>query len=125
MNDFFAHLKTTFRLSIFLLSFTLMGWALLPEYRSYIAGFMLGTVVSIVNSCYLALKIHKISEAGIRREKQKVNIGFITRASLALLAVVAAIKYEQIEFSTTLAGLFTVQIIALFVGVAAVIRQRK
>jgi ATP synthase protein I len=125
MNDFSAHLKTTFRLSIFLLSFSIMGWALLPEYRGFAAGFVLGTVVSIVNSYYLALKIHKISEVAVRRETQKVNIGFITRASLALLAVVAAVKYEHIEFSTTLAGLFTVQIIALFVGVAAVLRQKK
>ncbi|MCS7460005.1 ATP synthase subunit I [Paenibacillus doosanensis] len=126
MDDFSAHLKTVQRMTIFFLSFCFMGWAVLPAYRVYFAGLILGTVVSMINSRYLAWKIEQLTKAVVEKSNRKVNLGFITRASVSLLAVLMAYKYEQqVAFSTTLAGLFFVQMATLLLGIISTLKARK
>ena len=55
-------LKTVQNAFFFFLSFCLVGWALLVDYRPYLAGFMLGSVVSMINARHLAWKIGRATE---------------------------------------------------------------
>jgi ATP synthase protein I len=117
MDDFSAHLKTVQRITFLFLSLCFMGWALFPPYRAYCAGLILGTSVSLINARYLAWKIEQLTQAIMEKSNRKVNMGFITRASIALLAILVSYRFEQIAFSTTLAGLFFVQLATLLLGI--------
>lgn len=126
MDDFTAHLKTVQRITIFFLSFCFMGWAISPLYRDLFAGLILGTAVSLLNARYLAWKIEQLGQVVLEKTKRKVNLGFITRASMALIAVVVAYRFQgYVALSTTLAGLFFVQLATLLLGIISIRKARK
>lgn len=125
MDDFAAHLKTVQRITFFFLSFCFLAWAIVPAHRPYIAGLILGTAVSLINSLYLAWKIQQLTKAVIEQSKRRINMGFITRAAMALLAVLLAYKYEQIAISTTLIGLFFTQLVTLLLGITSSWKANK
>jgi ATP synthase protein I len=118
MDEFAAHLSRITRTTLFILSATLVLWAFWIDLRPYFAGFILGGAVSLLNSHYTAWKIKQLGDLALKQSnKKRVNLGFITRASTSLLAVLLALKASDIEFSTTLAGLFITQIISLGAGI--------
>ncbi|UUZ82579.1 ATP synthase subunit I [Paenibacillus sp. P26] len=126
MDDFSGHLKTVQRITIFFLSFCFMGWAVAPGARNLFAGLILGTAVSWINARYLAWKIEQLTKAVLEDSGRKINMGFITRAAMALLAVVIAYRFrEHVALSTTLAGLFFVQLATLLLGIFSNLRARK
>jgi len=125
MDEFTAHLRKVQKISFFFLSFCFMAWAVLPAYREYAAGLILGTAVSMINSRYLAWKIRLLSKAAIEQSGRKINMGFVTRAAMSLLAVLIAYKFEQVAISTTLVGLFFVQLATLLVGIISNLQSRK
>lgn len=125
MDDFSAHLNATFRIILFILSLCFLSWAVFPEYRAYSLGLILGITVSWVNAKYLAWKIQILSDAAVKKEKKRVNLGFFVRASTALLAVVLALRFDEIEFSTTLAGLFVAQLVTLLTGFLSTARKKE
>ncbi|SEC32623.1 ATP synthase subunit I [Paenibacillus sp. GP183] len=126
MDDFSAHLKTVQNVFLFFLSFCLAAWALLVEYRPYSAGLMLGSVASMINARYLAWKIHKFTEAALEKKGRKVNLGFLTRAAIAALAGLVAVRYPQhVALTTTIAGYFFAQLATLVVGILSIGRSRK
>jgi ATP synthase protein I len=125
MDEFAAHLKIVQKVALFFLSVCFFAWALLPDYRAYVAGLILGTAVSLLNSKYLAWKIDQLGQAVTEKTNRKINLGFVTRAAMALTAVVISIKNEHIEFSTTLAGLFFVQLATLLLGIIYLYNSNK
>jgi ATP synthase protein I len=131
MNEFSAHLKTFQNAFFFFLSFCLVAWALFVEYRPYSAGLMLGSAVSMINARYLAWKIRKLSEKAIaagpeQKVPSKSNIGFLTRAAIAGLAGLIAVRYpEQIAVTTTIAGYLFAQLATLVLGIISVKRSKK
>mgnify|MGYP001187777887 FL=1 len=125
MDDFAAHLQKTQRITFFFLSFCFFAWALFPPYRAYIAGLILGTAVSLINSLYLAWKIRQLTNAVLERSKRKINLGFVTRAAMALLAALLAWKSEHVALSTTMAGLLFVPLATFLLAVAGNRRAGK
>ena len=131
MNEFSAHLKTVQNAFFFFLSFCLAAWAIFVDYRHYSAGLMLGSSVSMINARYLAWKIHKLSDKVIaspseQRVPGKTNIGFLTRAALAGLAGLVAVRYpEYVSLPTTVAGYFFVQLATLVLGILSIKRLNK
>jgi len=123
MNEFGLHLHKVQRITFLLLSLCFLSWALLPAYRSYCAGLILGISVSLINARYTAWKIEQVANMALSQTKRKANLGFFTRASIALIAVIIAIRVEQIELSTTLVGLFVVQAVSFVVGILSVKRS--
>jgi len=122
MNEFGLHLHKVQRITFLLLSLCFLSWALLPDYRSYCAGLILGVSVSLINARYTAWKIEQVAKMALGETKRKANLGFFTRAAMALIAVIIAIRVEQIELSTTLVGLFVVQAVSFVVGIMSVKR---
>ena len=131
MNEFSAHLKTFQNLFFFFLSFCLVAWALFVEYRPYSAGLMLGATVSMINARYLAWKIRKLSEKAIAARPEpkvpgKSNIGFLTRAAIAGLAGLIAVRYPgYFDIITTIAGYLFIQLATLVLGIISVKRSKK
>ncbi len=125
MDEFSAHLRTVLKSTLFFLSVCFFGWAVLPPYRGYFAGLILGTAVSLINAQYLAWKIRQLSRAAEEKSGRRVNLGFVTRASTSLLAVLVSLRSPHIEFSATLAGLFFVQLATLLVGIISNLRKKS
>lgn len=117
MNDLAGFLKTISRSSMVLFAVGVVLWGALPSYRPYMSGLLLGMLVSYINVLYLGMKTRQLGELAILRERKRFNLGFLTRASLAVLAVMFAYKSENVELVTTIIGLFYGQA-ALFVTAA-------
>lgn len=107
MNDLFAHIKTIQKVFIFFLFFCLIFWVLMDQYKSYFAGLMLGSFVSLINAQYLAWKINQIVELSLNQsKKRRYGIGFLTRSATAALAGVITFKYgEHLNIFTVMIGL--------------------
>ncbi|GAA3412904.1 ATP synthase subunit I [Paenibacillus hodogayensis] len=118
MNDLAGFLKTISRSSLVLFAAGLVLWSVLPTYRPYVAGLLLGMLASYVNVMYLGMKTRQLADLAAQRgERKRFNLGFLTRAAMAILAVMLAYKSEQFELVTTIIGLFYGQA-ALFITAA-------
>ncbi|NEW08908.1 ATP synthase subunit I [Paenibacillus sp. SYP-B3998] len=126
MDNFSATLKTVQNVFLFFLSFCLAAWALLVDYRVYIAGLMLGSIVSIINARFLAWKIDKLAAAAIEQKGRKVTLGFLTRAAIAAFAGLVAVRYPQhFALPTTIAGYFFAQLVTLVLGILSIKMSKK
>ncbi|MEF3305111.1 ATP synthase subunit I [Paenibacillus sp. GYB003] len=105
-------------MSVVLFAVGLVLLGIWPSYRSYTAGLLLGMLVSYVNVSYLGLKTRQMSDLVVQGVRKRFNPGFLTRASLAVLAVMFAFKSDQVELVTTIIGLFYGHA-ALFAAAAA------
>ncbi|WP_334072198.1 MULTISPECIES: ATP synthase subunit I [Paenibacillus] len=95
-----------------------LGGALLPKYQSIFLGVALGSAVSSINAVYLGRKVRQVSEAALNGGSKRLNLGFLTRAALAILAVFAAIKNPQIlNMYAVAGGLVFAQFYLLFIGI--------
>ncbi|MCD1260899.1 ATP synthase subunit I [Paenibacillus athensensis] len=126
MDDFSAHLKTVQNVFLFFLSFCLVAWALLVDYRPYSAGLMLGSIVSMINARFLAWKVTRFADAVIEKTPRKGSLGFLTRAAIAALAAIVAVRYPQhIALSTTIAGYFFAQLATIVLGILSIRKSKK
>lgn len=123
MNDLAGFLKTISKVSAYLLCAGLVLWLIWKPYRPEIAGVLLGMLVSWINVAYLGLKTQQLGELAAQRTKKRFNLGFFTRASLAVLAIMFAYKSEQVGLGATIIGLFYAQATAFVLGLIALLRK--
>ena len=117
MDDIASIVKGVTRLSLIILAGLLMGWALHPESRIYSLGMTLGMVAGLVNTRYLSVKIRKVAHAVATQESRVFSLGFLTRISFAILAVMFSVKIEHFSLELTIAGLFLPQLLTIPVGI--------
>ncbi len=117
MIEFSAHIKSIQKVFMFFLSFCLVCWALIIDYRVYFSGLMVGATVSLINARYLAWKINKLTDSTLNIKKTSlVNLGFLTRAAIVTIAGLIAIKYNQfVSLPTVLVGTFFVHFVGPFI----------
>jgi ATP synthase protein I len=127
MNDLHVHLHLVQRIFMLILSFCLVCWALLTEFRPYFAGLILGILVSMMNAKYLAWKIEKLSEPLKSSKKMsRMNIGFLTRASVVALAGLIAIRFEQhFQISTAIIGFFFAHFVSYVIFIVKAFAKEK
>lgn len=119
MSDLSSHLKAAFRISLFFLSACFVIWALLPLARPYAAGLILGTLGSLFNTQHLARKVKQISRMAMEKKPQLANTGLLSRAAIAFMVAVIAIKFPQhIHLISALVGLFFVQMVTIVLEMA-------
>ena len=102
MNDLAGFLKMISRSSMVLFAVGVVLWGALPSYRPYMSGLLLGMIVSYVNVLYLGMKTRQLGDLITQGERKRFNLGFLTRAALAVLAVMFAYKSEHVELVTTI-----------------------
>lgn len=115
MNDFASQIKTAARITLFSLSFCLVGWTFMTAARPEIAGFCIGIAVSLINGVHLAWKVNRIGQAAVDPAKRRTGLGFLSRGAMAVLGVIVS---ERLDFSiiATIAGLFIFQLVAYILG---------
>ncbi|MNJ71000.1 ATP synthase I chain [compost metagenome] len=105
------------------MSALLFGWAIFPEYRPVLVGLILGLAVGLLYVRYLSIKVRQLVQLVVSQENKKFNFGFITRICLVFIAVMVAVKFEQVSLMSVLAGLFIPQLLTIPVGIFIGIRS--
>ncbi|MFD2672073.1 ATP synthase subunit I [Marinicrinis sediminis] len=123
MNEFSFALRKITAFSLILLSLCLIWWVLDVTHRPFAAGLALGFLSGYVNLSYLGMKIKQMTELVLTSANRRFNLGFLTRASLAAIAVMAAYKFEQIDLVATLIGFLLMPLATL--GVIAIAHRRR
>ncbi|WP_110930999.1 ATP synthase subunit I [Paenibacillus bouchesdurhonensis] len=124
MDDLGSIVTAVFRITILLLSALLLGWAVLPEYRPILAGLILGLVIGLIYVRFLSFKVRKLVQLVMSEEQRRFSFGFITRICLVFIAVMVAVKFEQVSLITVIIGIFVPQLLTIPVSIFIGIRNK-
>ncbi|WP_281883186.1 ATP synthase subunit I [Paenibacillus sp. YYML68] len=110
-----------YRAALFFLSALLLVWAFVPDYRVYVNGLILGSAVSLINAWILSVKIEALTKVILDKSedsgRRRFNMGFISRISVALLAIIIAVKVPHLfHIAATIIGFAFVQVVVLLKG---------
>jgi ATP synthase protein I len=123
MND---QIKTLYRAELLCITVCLLIWSIAPSYRTYAIGFLVGSIVSTINAWTLMMKIKSVSLQGESGGPKRLNAGFISRACMAILAMMVAVKSpEQVSVVFTIIGLFYVQVVTLLMGILFIFKRKS
>lgn len=125
MNDLSSIVNAVTRVTFFLLSGSLLAWVLFTEQRPLFLGLIIGLAAGLFNFRYLYIKIHQVSESAATPGGKRVNFGFLSRMCISLLAIMLAVRFDQISMSFTVIGLFLVQVLAIPVSIFVNARERN
>ncbi|WP_166243521.1 ATP synthase subunit I [Paenibacillus turpanensis] len=117
MTEISVYLKTVYRIALVFAACCFAVWAVFPELRGIAAGLVVGIVASLINAWFLASKVRYVTEQALQQGRRRVNFGFLTRAAVAVLAVLFALKTEGITIYAVIAGLFFSPLATLLLGV--------
>ncbi|WP_458121086.1 ATP synthase subunit I [Paenibacillus sp. Z6-24] len=105
MNEIPSYICWLTRTTFVFLAFCFLAVALLPEYRSIFFGIIVGSMVSFVNTKYLARKVQKMTdEAASGTGKRFKGLGFAQRAAISIGGVILAIEFPHLFEIHSLAG---------------------
>ncbi|BFH65609.1 MULTISPECIES: ATP synthase subunit I [Paenibacillus] len=118
MNELWKYRRVLTRTTLYFIALCFMGAAFFPEYRSIALGMALGACVSLLNSFYLSYKVRKVTDQALSGESKMVNIGFMTRAAVSVLAIVLAYqKPDKFNLYAVASTLVLSQFLLLFIGI--------
>lgn len=124
MDELSARLKRTRQITSVIIAICMVLWAVLPVYRPLFAGLVLGGSVGSLNLAYLGRKVRIVGEmAAAQAVGKRLNLGFLTRASLAALAAILAARSEHISLPGTVIGLFGGYLVTLLLFI--VLKQEE
>lgn len=125
MNDLSSIVNAVTRVTFSLLSGTLLAWVLFFEQRPIFLGLIIGLAAGLFNFRYLYIKIHQVAESAATPGGRRVNFGFLSRMCISLLAIMLAVRFDQVSLSFTVIGLFVVQVLAIPVSIFVNARAKK
>lgn len=117
MDDLSSIVAAVFRITFLLLSALVLGWAVFPELRPDFAGLIFGLAVGLIYVRYLSGKVRQLVKLVVSEHQQRFSFGFLTRICLVFLAVMIAVKFEQVSLATVLIGLFIPQLLTIPVSI--------
>jgi ATP synthase protein I len=125
MDIFSRYIRLTFFFSLLLLMISSMCWFLFPPFQPYLAGYILGLIVSIINGLIAANKTMKIGDYATGKIKKMQGMGTLQRFLLAGFAGYTAMKYPALfHWLGLLIGITTVTILSLCVALVLYLRKR-
>ncbi|MEC0129266.1 ATP synthase subunit I [Paenibacillus pabuli] len=108
-------------MTVFIMYFLMICFlaaAFLPRVETIALGLALGTVTSWINASYLGRKVRRMLDDAAEGNLKRVNLGFLTRAALAVLAIFMAMQYPQyFNLYAVVVGLVIAQFSLLFIGI--------
>jgi ATP synthase protein I len=125
MDIFTRYIRLTFFFSLLLLMISSLGWFLFPQFQPYLAGYILGLIVSIINGLITANKTVKVGDFAIGKIKKMQGTGTLQRFLLAGFAGYTAMKYPALfHWSGLLIGIVTVTLLSLCIALVLHLRKR-
>lgn len=126
MNDLTTSIvNAVTRVTLLILSFSFMGWALYAEHRPIFVGLKLGLAGGLINVRYLSLKVRQLTSLVLSQVGKRFSFGFVTRLCIAFLSVMIAVKFEQVSLGATIAGLFIPQLLTIPVSIVVSLRNKN
>lgn len=122
-DDLRTYMHLVFRAALLFMSFCLLVWAFVPQWKPLAAGLLLGTVISLINARLLAYKIELMTKHVLENTGKRVNMGFLARSSMSIIAVMMSLRFEQFDLVSTICGLFFVQAVTLLKGLTSAVKQ--
>jgi ATP synthase protein I len=119
MDELPVLLRGVTRFTLFFLSLGCIGWAIWPDYKTVFGGFMLGAIGSLMASWHLAWKTTRLGLVITTGKKPRSSFGFLTRACIALLAVVVSVRYMEFNLAATVIGLIVAPVATLLLSLFA------
>jgi ATP synthase protein I len=114
MIDSKSNLKRAQRTTYLLISASLLLWAVKPEWETYAGGWVVGLFGSLIMAWHLQYKTSKLASIVANTgNKPRFNLGFLTRASIGVLAFVVSNEVLHYNFYMTIAGLFVVHLLTI------------
>jgi ATP synthase protein I len=125
MDIFTRYIRLTFFFSMLFLMISSLCWFLFPQFQPYLAGYILGLIVSIINGLITVNKTVKVSDFATGKIKKMQGMGTLQRFLLAGFAGYTAMKYPALfHWSGLLIGIITVTILSLCIALVLHIRKR-
>ncbi|MFD0673727.1 ATP synthase subunit I [Cohnella sp. GCM10027633] len=125
MDELPKLLQGVTRFTLFFLSLGCIAWAVWPDEKAVFGGFMVGAIGSLLGSWHLAWKTVRLGDVIVGGKKPRSGFGFLTRACIALLAVVVSDRYLGYNPAATVVGLFTTPLATLLLSLLASRRARR
>lgn len=125
MNDLNDIMQPLLRTLYVWLALCILVWLFILDWRPYAAGMFLGSLISWVNAQFLVMKIRQVTAMVLEKKGRRANIGFVSRVCFSLIAVMAAVRIEEIDLLTTILGFFYCPIVAFFVGIYALRKDKQ
>ncbi|WP_458124336.1 ATP synthase subunit I [Paenibacillus sp. Z3-2] len=108
---------------MYLLMVCFLTAAFMPRLETIALGLALGAAISLINAIYLGYKVKKVADGAAEGNLKRVNLGFLTRAALAVLGIFISMRYPQyFNIYAVAGGLVIAQFSLLIIGI---IKSRK
>lgn len=92
--------------------------AFVPRLETIALGLALGAGISWINAFYLGYKVRKMSDDAAEGNLKRVNLGFLTRAALAVLGIYVSMRFPHFFNTYAVAGgLVIAQFSLLIIGI--------
>lgn len=124
MDDLNGLLRNLVRLVSFFVCLCLLAWAVFPEVRPVAAGLAVGAATSLINAFLLSNKVRKIADYALGRGR-RTSVGFLTRAVVAVLVVMWAVRMKDISLPAIAAGFFFSPLASLVLGYLSIRNHRN
>lgn len=103
---------------LYVLMICFLTAAFVPTLEAVALGLALGAVISLINALYLGYKVKKVADGAAEGNLKRVNLGFLTRAALAMLGVFISMRFPQYFNTYAVAGgLVIAQFSLLIIGI--------
>lgn len=117
MLSFQPYIRLTFFTSLLVLLIACVSWFLLPAYRLFAGGYILGAVFSILNGLILAVKTVHTGEFALKQRNKRPGTGLFQRFLLAGFAGFTAFKYSAFFHPLgVILGLSSVTVLSLLLA---------
>ena len=119
-------LKTAMRVAYVFVAACLLVWAIIPEWRTWTAGVMLGVAASAFNAYLLRRRVELLSVKVTQGQPRKAGLGMAGRLATVLLAAMTAYRFPELfSLPATLLACFFVQVVAPFVAMIHNVRHNR
>ncbi|MNC47892.1 ATP synthase I chain [compost metagenome] len=103
---------------MYILMICFLTAAFAPRLETIALGLALGVSISLINAFYLGYKVRKMSDDAAEGNLKRVNLGFLTRAALAVLGIYISMRFPQYFNTYAVAGgLAIAQFSLLIIGI--------
>jgi ATP synthase protein I len=103
-------------LSCWILAVLILLWFITPA-KSFVAGFILGGLISLYNVLYLARRVRIVGQFAVAGSRRIVGTGFVNRILIVVFGIILAYRFpEWIDYRSLVFGLLISYVVMVVVA---------
>lgn len=123
MDNSLALQRRVFRYALWLMLLSALVGFVLPAFRPYAVGIILGLFVGVLNAWLLEKRVEKVVLKVLGSGRRYVSLGFATRVVIVLIATMFAYWQLDVDFIGMAGGLAFVPLANVVVGIVTGMRH--